>query len=187
MAVLVEAISVIVRRDAIQARFAGGWNGFFATVRNSTLCADGDLARVGFMSPVDCGAFVERLERGGLTFLREGETVDLAIVDQVHGPTAAANWLGFARLSLDEAGNKVSACWLLTEPPPALGLRLPAEETTLAVPAGWTCEDSLSARFKFIENEKIQKGLEFLRHENDRDVYIELSTGRELYMGRTEG
>ncbi len=65
MAVLVEAISVIVRRDAVNLRFSGGWREFLAIVPNSTLCSDEDLARVGFMSPLDIEAFVAFLERGG--------------------------------------------------------------------------------------------------------------------------
>jgi hypothetical protein len=47
MAVLCEGISVIVRRDAIDKDFDGGWSGFEALVPNSTLCTDGELARVG--------------------------------------------------------------------------------------------------------------------------------------------
>ena len=46
MAVLVEAISVIVQRDAIEKRFHGGWREFENAVPNSTLCADDELARV---------------------------------------------------------------------------------------------------------------------------------------------
>lgn len=45
MAVLVEAISVIVRRDAIRGKYPGGWQGFVAAVPNGTLCYDDDLAR----------------------------------------------------------------------------------------------------------------------------------------------
>jgi hypothetical protein len=37
MAVLVEAISVIVRRDAIDGAFDGGWRGFVSSVPNVTL------------------------------------------------------------------------------------------------------------------------------------------------------
>ena len=186
MAVLVEAISVIVRRDSIEDRLSGGWREFVASVPNETLCADDALARVGFMSPADCGAFAKGLEGAGLTFFHEGEFVDFAVVDQVRGPTAQAKWLGFDRLSIDEAGNKVSACWLLTESSLAFGQQPRVREMTLAVPGGWAYADSLSARFQFIETEEIRDKLEFLRHENGLDVYLERSTGKELYMGRTD-
>lgn len=56
---------------------------------------------------------------------------------------------------------------------------------TLAVPVGWAYAASLSARFQFIENEEIRDKLEFLRHENGLDVYLERSTGKKVYVGRT--
>lgn len=53
MAVLVEAISVIIRRNAIVERFVGGWDAFQQTIPNGTFCKDDDLVRVGFMTPND--------------------------------------------------------------------------------------------------------------------------------------
>jgi hypothetical protein len=50
MPVIVEANSIIVRVPAIHARFEGGWAAFTDDVPNSTLCNDGDIARVGFMN-----------------------------------------------------------------------------------------------------------------------------------------
>jgi hypothetical protein len=41
MAVLVEAMSVEVRRDAIDARYPGSWQGFLRAVLNRTLCTYG--------------------------------------------------------------------------------------------------------------------------------------------------
>ena len=46
-----------------------------------TLCADGSLARVGFMSPADTKIYVDGLEQKGLTYLRDGKAVDLVVVD----------------------------------------------------------------------------------------------------------
>lgn len=186
MAVLVEAISVIVRRDAIAARFSGGWRQFLATVPNSTLCFDEDLARVGFMSPPDVEAFVRRLEKGGLTFLIDGQAVDITVVDQMRGPTMPAEWLEFARLSLGGTENKVAACWHYKGPRIAAGIHMPAKGMTLATPDGWTYNESLSANSKFVENDEMEKKLKFLRHENGTDVYLDRSTGKEVYIGRPE-
>ena len=47
MAVLVEAISVIVRRPAIDERFNGGWPAFLQAIPNRMGCHGNDLARVG--------------------------------------------------------------------------------------------------------------------------------------------
>lgn len=152
MAVLVEAISVIVRRDAINKRFTGGWRGFLNTVPNNTLCADDDLARVGFMSPPDVEEFVRHLERAGLVFTSNGKALDIAVVDQMRGPTVPAEWLEFAHLALSGNGGQVAACWLFEGPRIAAGTHMSAKGGSLATPEGWTYEDSLSANFKFVEN-----------------------------------
>jgi len=185
MAVLVEGISVIVRRDAIDARFSGGSHQFLSIVTNNSQCSDEDLVRVGFMSPIDVEAFVRRLEKGGLTFVRDGQAVDIAIVDQTRGPTMPAEWLEFARLSFGGTENKVAACWLFDEPRITFEIHMSSKEMTLATPDGWTYEDSLSANFKFVENEEMQEKLKFLRREGGLDVYLDHSTGQEVYIGRT--
>ena len=53
MAVLIEAISVVVRADELLKKFPGGWDAFKSIVPNQTLCADNEIVRVGFMSPQD--------------------------------------------------------------------------------------------------------------------------------------
>jgi uncharacterized protein YdhG (YjbR/CyaY superfamily) len=186
MAVLVEAISVIVRRDAIDARFCGGWREFLEAIPNRTFCADGELVRVGFMSPPDVEGFVRRLESGGLTFVRNGKAIDIAVVDQMCGPTVPAEWLEFARLPLGDTGGEVAACWLYEGPRFAGGPHMPAREMTIATPDGWTYEGSLSADFKFVGNAEMDEKLKFLRHEEGTDVYLDLSTGKEVYVGRTQ-
>jgi hypothetical protein len=64
MSVLAEAISVVIRVDAIEHRFPGGLEGLRRTVPNQTFCCDGELARVGFMDPADAEAYVAGLGRG---------------------------------------------------------------------------------------------------------------------------
>jgi len=91
MAVLVEAISVVVRRDAIASKYPGGWDAFVDDVPNATLCFDGEVARVGFMAPPDVKAFLKHLERKGLQILDNGKFIDIAVVDQQTGFTRECN------------------------------------------------------------------------------------------------
>ena len=78
MAVLVEGISVIIRRRVIEEKFPGGWDAFVEDVPNETLCADDELARVGFMSPDDVKAYCKKLidvvGKGG-GFIMDSSTV----------------------------------------------------------------------------------------------------------------
>jgi hypothetical protein len=184
MAVLVEALSVIVRRDAINTRFVGGWDAFLAIVPNNTLCFDEDLVRVGFMTPADTEAFVKNVEREGLRFLCDERSVDIAVVDQMRGLTMPAQWLEFAYLSLGEAGNRVAACWLFEGPRIAAGIHIPSKGMALVTPKGWVYERSLSSNFTFVENENIQEKLKFLRREDGMDVYLDRTTEKELYLAR---
>ncbi len=87
MAVLVKANSVIIRVQAIRDRYTGGWNEFAEAVPNGTLCSDDDEVRVGFMNPDDCESYIASLERHGLTFLRDGQSQDIAVAIHTDGIT----------------------------------------------------------------------------------------------------
>jgi len=148
MAVLVEAISVIVRLDAIDRSFAGGRAAIDKLIPNGTYCSDGELMRVGFMSPAETGAFIRQLEAGGLRCTVDGQFGDIAVVDQQRGPTMPCDWLEFAHLGM--GGGKVGACWLFEGPRMGAGVHMKGESIRLATPAGWEFEGSLSQSFKFV-------------------------------------
>jgi hypothetical protein len=68
MAVLCEALSVVVRRDSTAAYFNGDLEKFLLDVPNATVCYDDGLVRVGFLDSKLVGEFVELLESQGLLF-----------------------------------------------------------------------------------------------------------------------
>ena len=185
MAVLIEAISVVTRRAAIDAKYPGAWKAFVDESPNRTLCYDSDLARVGFMTPMDVGVFVEHLERNGMFFLVNGTAQDIAVVDQQQGPTTKCEWLEFARLPFGESGGTVSACWLFEGPRMGAGVHFRGLTMDLHTPPGWTFEDSLSKKFAFIPIQDAQSRLDFLRSENGVDVFLDRETGKEVFIGRT--
>ena len=183
MAVLVEAISVVARRDSIDRSYRGGWQAFLRAIPNSTLCFDEELARVGFMTPQDVEHFVEVLVAQGLTFLKDGKSEDIAVVDQQRGPTTPCEWLEFAQLPFDTG--RVSACWLFEGPRVAAGIHLRGTRMQLATPPSWSYEGSLSQRFTFLPAEEQADRLRFVRTEGNVDVYLDLITGREVFIGQT--
>jgi hypothetical protein len=174
MAVLVEATSVIARREKLEAAYPGGWAGFVADCPNRTLCADRHLARIGFMSPADVEAFVHRLEAVGMAFLRDGATVDIAVVDQMRGPTRRSDWLDWGHVDIED--RRVATCRLAGD-----------TENRLITPDGWQYEKSLSATCGFVPNGAERKSLKFLRHEDGLDVYLSRLTGKEVFIGRAFG
>jgi hypothetical protein len=60
-----------------------------------------------------------------------------------------------------------------------------SQSTQIFTPDGWKYEGSLSASHGFVPNESIKKDLEYLRTENGIDVYLDKTSGREVYVGRT--
>jgi hypothetical protein len=174
MAVLVEAISVIVPSAAIEARYPGGWEAFRRLVPNSTLCSDAELVRIGFMAPMDAKAFVDQLQKAGLVFVRNGKAVDVAVVDQLQGPTSACDWLEYGHFLIGDGPERVAACRLAG-----------SRSTQVATPPGWEYARSLSAMHPFVPTDAVSRELKYLRGENGMDVYLNRKTGKEVYMGRT--
>lgn len=178
MAVLVEAISVIIRVDAIDARLVGGWEALEAAIPNATACGDGELVRVGFMGPADVEAFVRGLEVKGLRYLADGAAQDMVVVDQQSGPLARCNWIEAGRVSLDAAGKeRVTIAWLIG-----------SQVEGFATPPGWHYATSLSHSFGFSKGvERPGPGLRFLRHDNGLDVYWDDLAGKEVFIGPAGG
>lgn len=72
MAVLIEGISVVLRADRLLEAWHQDWDAFVQSVPNKTLCADGELARVGFMTPDNTKLYIEALRGRGLTYFGLG-------------------------------------------------------------------------------------------------------------------
>jgi hypothetical protein len=176
MAVLVEAISIVIRVDAIRARFPGGWVAFREAVPNGTLCVDDELARVGFMVPDDVKSFIDFLEANGLAYVNDSAARDIVVVDQIRGPSISCDWIDFGHINVDsDPSRRVAACQL----------RGGTGDARLWTPEGWTWEESLTRQFGFVPAGKEEASLEFLRHEAGLDVYLNKVTGKEVYLGRT--
>ena len=175
MAVLIEAISIVVRVDRIVQKCKGGIEGFKLLLPNENYCADGELVRVGFMSPVDVKVFVEVLESNGLQFLVNREAQDLVVVDQRVGPSVECDWLVFGSSYLnDEPSQRISAAYLQG-----------SGNKRIVMPPHWKYEGSLSQSSQFVPTEEVSKSVKFLRREGGLDVYLDLATGEERYVGRT--
>ena len=167
---------MVVRLDSVANKMPGGWAQFESLVPNQTLCADTEIARVGFMTPQDVKSFVEKLRACGLEFLRDGEAIDIAVADQMRGLTSGCSWLEFGHQSMGDDGPRVAVCRLAG-----------SEIMDLATPADWTFEESLSATFGFVPTEHLGKALKFVRREGNMDVYLNSLTGKEVFVGRTGG
>lgn len=174
MSVLVEATSVIIKRSSVDEKWTGGFQDFIKNSSNQ-FCRDRFLIREGFMATEDVRVYVEMLESNGLVFLNEKEeSVDFLVADQLSGITTACDWANFEHISFDkDIDEKVAVCTHVQDP-----------KKTLIPPFYWKFKGSLSQSFGFIPIEHKDKGLKFLRHENNIDVYLSELTGEEMYVGR---
>ncbi len=173
MPVLVEAISVIIKREAIDRSYRNGWRGFVSEVPNQTLCMDAQLARVGFMNPIDVRGYVAALVKQGLTAMTPtGTFVDLVVIDQNYGPTAPCDWIEYLTVSFENG--RVRAARLKGN-----------SENTLVCPAGWSFQKSVSKNAEFRPGVEPGEDYEFLRVQDGLDVYRNKASGREVFIGRT--
>lgn len=166
MSVLIEALSVVVLRASVDARYPGGVAAFERDCPNATYCADEHLARVGFMTPADVEHFVRGMVRTGLVHVRDGQAVDIVVVDQLQGPTTQCDWIEGGRHP-----DGYSAAWLAGTMPGGL-----------ATPRGWTAVQS--TQMKFVPSADVDRRMLGLTKDGDIDVVLDLETGREGFIGR---
>lgn len=133
MAVLVEGISVVIRRQAIESKYPGGWRFFEKDAPGKALCADDDLVRVGFHTLREVDAYIEQVQKLGLVFMRDDQAVDLAVVHQLQGIASPCEWLEFGHVRLSASGSRVAAC-----------RRKGSVVTRLVTPEDWDYKGSLS-------------------------------------------
>lgn len=172
MSVIIEAISVVIRQDTLTEKYPGGVRAYIDNAPNSTICCDGFLARIGFMDPADVRAFISTLEIHGMTFLRNNQAVDIAVVDQLRGPTAPVSWLECANLTSGEISITVAFD------------KRDKEVGNVAMPHGWNYEDSLSKNMTFAPTHEVDDRMELLAEEDGIEIYRDRETGKIQHVGR---
>jgi len=190
MAVLAEALSVIIKDSSLQNKYIGGTKEFFKTIPNNTYCSDGQIHRIGFMRPRDIEDYVRNLEHNGLIFLFEGNCIDIAVVDMLKGPTTNCKWLGFARQKFFKGSKhylhseeEFSITWLLPENGEN---SIPVDfnyECTISVPSKWSPDKAIYGD-NFIPSEKVNESLIEIGNEKGLVKYYYAATGQFVYIGK---
>jgi hypothetical protein len=173
MAVLIEALSVVVLVSALERSYPGGVKGYADAAPNRTFCGDGVITRVGFMAPPDVGLFVRRLWNFGIAYMEGDNARDLVVVDQQTGIREPCDWLRFERREFKFGTISVAEHTSLACGPSAF---------SVSTPIAWNYEDSLSREFSFISNEERKTNLP-VRREGGGDIYIQ-PDGTEKVVAR---
>ena len=172
MSVLIEGISVVVRNETLEEKYPGGVVAYCLGCPNQTFCSDGRLTRVGFMVPNDVGFFVRILQKRGLLWAdSEKRFRDIAVVDQLAGPTSTCDWLVYER-QLEG---------------PNYALLSGTEPGELAVPRDWCYEESLSKDFVYTHKSVADRWRAAEGHRDGNDLFIHPRTGQQIVCARPFG
>ncbi len=171
MAVVTDALSVLVTVENLDEIYPGGLNGYIRDVPNSTFCSDGLLTRVGFMTPVDVQIFTERLMAAGLRF-QAAEDSHVGIVDQITGATYYWEWFETTVISG--------------------GIRLARvtgdDQEWIATPDSWTPEESLDLAQGFVPESDLGRSVHAVGElEEDLELFYDENEGRFGFHGRAFG
>ncbi|HTZ40051.1 MAG TPA: hypothetical protein VMB77_07840 [Syntrophales bacterium] len=139
MAVLVEALCVVVRRGTIDSKYPGGWEKFVADHGTLPLCADEKIVRLGFTSPMEMRILIREMEKLGFEYMKEGKSAEIAIVDQSRGFMAPCDWLEYGHVTIGDGRTRIAACRLAGCP-----------SKNIVLPLGWTYRHSLSDRYRSV-------------------------------------
>ncbi len=174
MTVIIEGISIVIRAKSLAVGFSN-WQSFLDWVPNKTLCCDGELARIGFMSPSDVSSSVSNLEHRGIRYLVDRQSLDIAVVDQLHGLCCSCDWLevGTMPYNGDEA-KPIMAAKLIG-----------GKNNLLMLPDNWDYRSSLTMNYRFIPTPEIEHSFADIDDSiPGQRAFIDFD-GKKWFMNRT--
>jgi hypothetical protein len=167
VAVIVEAVSVIIRHDRLPPPLFDLDPTVSPVWDTPTICTDGELVRIGFHSVAEAERWVETLTGAGLEYVRDGEAQDFVIVDQTGGASAHGDWFEFGPLTME--GNELLVC------------RMTGSETLgVAIPSGWTYSGSVTEAYNQLPPRARQQMLRLVCRDDGKHVYRHPETGKEV-------
>lgn len=170
MAILIEALSLVIRVQAIDSKFQGGWDAFVGRFGGPYLCTDGELARLSATSGAEAMDLAAMLEGYGLVF-RDGAGVhqDMIIVEQLRGPAADCDWLEWG--SVIKHGFPLSVARMAG-----------SFENEVATPPNWAFDFSPSDLHRRVEKHDLPKDARYVGHNQGLHIYAEPNSPRRLYV-----
>ncbi len=153
MAVLIEMISIIIKRDSIEKNLPSNqYLTLMDYVLQNPSCMDEDILCIHMNGPILTSNFVDFSKECDLDW---GE--DFIIVDQNNGPTTNCEWIQFTHIGADEP---MAIGVFFDEPKDfgdALYIYLKDKDTfRVAVPQAWKYEGSMSQGHKVIPIEDME-------------------------------
>jgi hypothetical protein len=168
MSVLIEGLTLVVKKLQLEIGYPGGASAFLeATLeleKPPRFACTGDewLVHLGFYDPDHITPCLQLLYDHGLVAVDEGEFVDMAFIDQHHGPTMPCSWLEWKRHD-----DGFTLAWIAGTDP-----------SEMVVYEGWTPENSRSmVRFDVRDD---PDRMPSSRMSNGLETVLDLKTGHVI-------
>jgi hypothetical protein len=124
MSILIESLTVVVRRVTLDATWPGGTDAYLAAAlsgdsRALLACADDKLTAVSFARPESSDTLLDRLDDLGIVYVDDRRCVDIVCIDHAAGPLTRCDWIEWRRhpdgftyawLAGTDAGAVVAPC-----------------------------------------------------------------------------
>lgn len=161
MAIPIEGFTVVARKARIEHLLEDD----AIEIPNVTALGDDDIWRCCFMAEADARAFMQSLEKLDLN-VSQGPDSDVVLVNEFdRSVDPYCEWLVTARW------DKAVIAWMAGTRPESIVAR-----------EGW--DPKVGSRLSFRPSYSLDN-LEFLRLENNVEVFLNRETGEEVYIGRT--
>ncbi|MEO0414859.1 MAG: hypothetical protein AAF226_07905, partial [Verrucomicrobiota bacterium] len=158
MAIPIEATTVVIKNSAIDRVIMGGRDGLYPFIPEG--CAfvyDEHLTRASFMSGAGSDSLLQDLERAGMELGEDYVILYPYIPDVEQYP----DWLCYGQWG------KATIAWLEGTSP-----------DSVSAPEGWSPD---AEPLQHYSAEEVAEKLEYLRTEDDVDVFLHKDTGEEVY------
>lgn len=178
MPVLIEGLSVVIRRDSVNRLYAGGLPRLeavapYLAAAGDTFCADDNLVALAFMAPADVRWWCGELEAASGGALVVGDEV--AVVDMATARTTLpCTWLELVHYR--EGTGDVLAARLVGD-----------ASDELVVPEGWSWETSMTKNCIFVPNSAAGTNLTRLEQRDGLESYRDELTGEVHHLSRPTG
>jgi hypothetical protein len=102
MSILVESLTVIVRRLTLDVTWPGGTDAYLTAALSADslanlACADDTLTGVSFASASSCQVWLERLADSRIVNVQRKRSVDVVCIDELSGPSWPCDWIAWSR------------------------------------------------------------------------------------------
>jgi hypothetical protein len=178
VALVIDALSVVMPNTAVEERFPGGLAAYQRTCSNDTFSTDGGICRVAFSAEADARAFVGELTRHGFAAPWSGQCSDVALVAPHVNLLYPCKWLETGLEAVAAADGRHYS---------ALVVRLRGDDSTrITIPGEW--QPGTLHRLTATDIRSDYELVEVRRDGGQRlETYRHRESGRLVHIGRPDG